>query len=246
MQIDRFSVPTTTRAPTGSTNAYIVGDLLIDPGARTDALDAAAADVTHVAVTHTHLDHVGALAEYADSRTVWALSGHEARFEAATGVVPDETFAEGDHLAGLTMLETPGHAPDHVAFATDRAVICGDLAMAEGSVFVGGDGADMHAYLDSLRRVRELDIRTLQPGHGDPIDHPKERLDWLIDHRLERDRRVREAVETGNHTIEAIRDAAYEKDLSGVADLASLTVEAHLEKLASEGVVEWDGERARI
>ncbi|WP_122089410.1 MBL fold metallo-hydrolase [Halalkalicoccus subterraneus] len=246
MQIDRFSVSTTTRAPTGSTNAYVVGDLLIDPGARTDALDAAVGTADHVAVTHTHPDHVGALAEYADSRTVWALAGHEARFEAATGIEPDETFAVGDRLAGLSVLETPGHAPDHVAFATDGAVLCGDLVMAESSVFVGGDGADMQAYLDSLRRLKEYDPKTLHPGHGDPIDHPKERLDWLIDHRLERERRVRGAVEAGNHTMEAVRDAAYGKDLSGVADLASLTVEAHLKKLVAEGVVEWDGECARI
>lgn len=245
MEIDRFSVSTPTRAPTGATNAYLVSELLIDPAARTDALDAAAERATHVAVTHTHPDHVGALAHYADSRTVWTLSGHEERFEAATGVAPDESFSEGDRLAGLTVLETPGHAPDHVAFSTGTAVLCGDLAMAEGSVFVGGAGADMAAYLDSLRRLRDLDPDTLYPGHGDPIEAPAERLDWLIDHRLERERRVLRAVEAGNHGIETIREAAYEKDLSGVADLAALTVEAHLEKLASEGEIEWDGERAR-
>jgi endoribonuclease LACTB2 len=245
MDIDRFSVPTPTRAPTGSTNAYLVGEILLDPAARTDALDAAAERATHVAVTHTHPDHVGALAHYADSRTVWALSGYADRFESATGVSPDETFSEGDRLAGLTVLETPGHAPDHVAFSTGTAVLCGDLAMAEGSVFVGGEDADIAAYLDSLRRLHELDPRTIYPGHGDPIEVPQRRLDWLIDHRLERERRVLRAVEAGNETIAAIRDAAYEKDLAGVEDLAALTVEAHLKQLASEGEIEWDGERAR-
>lgn len=246
MDIDRFSVPTSTRAPTGSTNAYLVGGLLIDPAARTEALDAAAERATHVAVTHTHPDHVGALAHYAESRTALALSGHEDRFEEATGILPDGTVSEGDRLAGLTVLETPGHAPDHVAFATGRTVVCGDLVMTDGSVFVGGDGADMAAYLDSLRRLRDLDSDTLYPGHGEPIEVPERRLEWLIDHRLERERRVREAVEAGNHTIEGIREAAYRKDLSGVADLAALTVEAHLEKLATEGEIEWDGERARL
>ncbi|ADJ16227.1 MBL fold metallo-hydrolase [Halalkalicoccus jeotgali] len=245
MDLDRFSVPTPTRAPTGTTNAYRVGDLLIDPATRTDALDAAAESASHVAVTHTHPDHVGAIAEYADSRTVWVLSGHEARFEEATGVAPDATFSAGDRLAGLTVLETPGHAPDHVAFVIDGAIVCGDLAMAEGSTFVGGDGADMTRYLDSLRRLRDRDPRTLYPGHGEVIDAPARRIDWLIEHRLERERRVLRAIEAGNHGIETIREAAYEKDLAGVEDLATLTVEAHLEKLTAEGNIEWDGERAR-
>jgi ribonuclease/clavin/mitogillin len=246
MNIDRFAVSTPTSAPMGATNAYLVGDVLIDPAARTDALDTAAERAAHVAVTHTHPDHVGALTEYADSHTVWALSGHEGRFEEATGITPDRTFSDGDMLAGLEVLETPGHSPDHVAFCTETAVICGDLVMAENSVFVGGDGADMAAYLDSLERVRDLDFKTLYPGHGEPISSPKKRLDWLINHRLEREWRVRKAVEAGNHEIETIRDAAYEKDLSGVEELAAQTVKAHLEKLASEGEIQWDGERAGV
>lgn len=246
MDVRRFPVPTTTSAPTGTTNAYLVGDLLVDPAARTDALDAAAEDANHVAVTHTHPDHVGSVAEYAGSRTVWALAGHEERFEEATGVEPDATFSEGDRLAGLTVLETPGHAPDHVALSTGEAAICGDLATAEGSVLVGGEGADMAAYLDSLDRLRDLDLRVLYPGHGEPIDAPEHRLEGLIEHRLERERRVLRAVEAGNSSLEGIRDAAYEKDLSGVEELAALAVEAHLEKLAAEGELAWDGERARI
>lgn len=245
MEITRIPVSAPTRAPTGTTNAYRVGDLLVDPGARADALDTAAAGTTHLAVTHTHPDHVGALAEYADAHTVWALAGHEDRFREATGIDPDRTFAGGDSLAGLSVLETPGHAPDHVAFAAEGAILCGDLAMAESSVFVGGDGADMRAYLDSLRRVRDREPDRLYPGHGESIDAPAERLAWLIDHRLERERSVLRAVEDGNETVEAIRDAAYGKDLSGVADLAAATIRAHLEKLAAEGRIAWNGERAR-
>ncbi|MFC7006439.1 MBL fold metallo-hydrolase [Halalkalicoccus salilacus] len=245
MRIDRLPVSTPTTAPTGTTNAYVADDVLVDPAARSDALDSAAADASHVAVTHTHPDHVGALAAYAGSRTVWALSGHEDRLREATGVEPDRRFSEGDSIAGLTVLETPGHAPDHVAFAAGDAVLCGDLAMAESSVFVGGEGADMGAYLDSLRRLRERDPDLLFPGHGEPIETPAERLDWLIDHRLGRERRVLRAVEAGDRTVEGIRDAAYEKDLSGVEALASATVRAHLEKLAEEGRIGWDGERAR-
>lgn len=245
MRIDRFPVPMTTSAPTGTTNAYVVGDLLVDPAARSDALDSAATDASHVAVTHTHPDHVDALVEYADSRTVWALSGHEERLREATGVEPDRSFADGDSIAGLTALETPGHAPDHVAFAAGDAVLCGDLAMVESSVLVGGEGADMEAYLDSLRRLREREPDRLLPGHGEAIEAPRERLDWLIDHRLERERRILRAVEAGERTVAAIREAAYEKDLSGVEELANATVRAHLEKLAAEGRIVWDGERAR-
>lgn len=245
MRIDRFAVSTPTRAPTGTTNAYVAGTVLVDPAERNDALDSAAAGAEHVAVTHTHPDHVGALADYADSRTVWALAGHEHRFRESTGIEPDRTLSEGETVGGLTVLETPGHASDHVAFVAGDTILCGDLAMAEGSVFVGGEDADMGAYLGSLERLRDREPNRLFPGHGEAIEAPVERLQWLIDHRLERERRILRAVEAGNRELDAIVAAAYEKDLTGVRDLASATVRTHLDRLASEGRVEWDGKRAR-
>ncbi len=131
--VDRFSVPVETRAPTGATNAYVVGTretLLVDPAARTDTLDTVVREkvADHVAVTHTHPDHVGAVADYAaeTGATVWALRGYADRFADATGVAPDRTFVPGDRVGPATVVDLPGHAPDGVGFETGNGVVCGD------------------------------------------------------------------------------------------------------------------------
>jgi glyoxylase-like metal-dependent hydrolase (beta-lactamase superfamily II) len=281
--VHRVAVPVTSTVPTGATNAYLVGDrraLLVDPPvshADLDALLDRVGRVAHLAVTHTHPDHVGGVAAYAarTDATVWARRGRTEEFEAATGVTPDRTLAEGtviDTDAGpVEVVDTPGHARDHVAFAFEhgdesgsdgggereaatgadgvgrrRAVLCGDLAVAEGSVVVGAPEGDMRAYLTSLRRLRTRAPARLYPGHGPAIDDPRATVDRLIRHRLARERRVARAVDAGARTLEEVVDAAYDKDLTGVRDLAASTVAAHLEKLAVEGRVDWDGETGRV
>ena len=268
----RFSLSVDTRAPTGTTNAYLLGaedpaadTLLVDPAAQSDDIDAAVAEsgLDHVAVTHTHPDHVGAVAHYAGvdrDPTVWAHAGFADAFVAATGVEPDRTFTDGDRVGPATVVATPGHASDHVAFAftdygggevehesetedgseRDRLLV-GDLAIAEGSVVVGGPEADLSEYLRSLRRVRAREPSRLHPGHGPPIEDPAATLDRLVEHRLDRERAVLAAVEQGASDVDAVVDAAYEKDLTGVADLARATTVAHLEKLVAEGQIgpEW-------
>jgi ribonuclease/clavin/mitogillin len=260
MDVSRFAVSVPTSAPHGTTNAYLLGReraLLIDPAARSDDLDAAVADrtVDHIAVTHHHPDHVSAVREYADETgaTVWARRGREQSFTAATDSSPDRTFDGGIIIetdeGGVRVFETPGHAPEHVAYVvsgSQERLICGDLVMASGSVVVGAPEGDMRAYIGSLRRVYARDPDVLYPGHGPSIDDPRATIRELIDHRLDRERRVLEAVKSGASTVSNITDIAYEKDVSSVRALAEATVMAHLEKLAVEGRVKWDGERALL
>jgi len=249
--MERVSVPVTTRAPTGQTNAYVIGSdriVLIDPAARTDSLDGLLAGRTldHVLVTHHHPDHVGAVADYATANdaTVWARRGRESAFEAATGVTPDRTFINGTEIpideGDLRVVDAPGHAPEHVAFATGEGVVCGDLAVAEGSVVVGAPEGDMRAYCTSLRRVLALEPDQLFLGHGPVIDEPTATCRRLLAHRLDREQRVAAAVADGARALAVITDEAYEKDLTGVRDLAEATVRAHLEKLDTEGRIAWD------
>ena len=266
--VEPVPVPAGVRGEHETTNAFFVGGedgLLVDPAAATDTLDEAVArrDPAHVVVTHAHPDHVDGVAAYAPGRTVWACRGFEDRFEAATGVEPDRTFEEGTTIeaddGGTTIeaddgtvrvIETPGHAPDHVAFEVESsaaggpAVLSGDLVVAAGSVVVGAEEGDMAAYLDSLRRLADLEPEVIYPGHGPTITDPLAEIERLIDHRLEREQRVHDAVREGARTPDEIVDGAYEKNLSGVRDLARSTVIAHLRKLDSDGEVDWDGGRA--
>lgn len=286
MHVDAFSLPVETRAPDGTTNAYVVGSsdcLLVDPAARTTTLDTvvAARDVGAIAVTHTHPDHVGAVAEYAEETGAEVLARRPERFAAATGVEPDRQIREGSVIetgvGPVTVLDTPGHAVDHVAFELpdgrpDRGgtVLCGDLAVAEGSVVVGAPEGDLRAYLTALRRLWARNPRRLYPGHGPPVgegsvvaDGPipadsrhrdtrpptgesRAVLERLIAHRLDREASVLVAVQAGASDLDSVVDGAYEKDLSGVRDLARATVRAHLEKLAVEGRLQFDPETGAV
>jgi glyoxylase-like metal-dependent hydrolase (beta-lactamase superfamily II) len=254
--IARVPLAVETRAPGGETNAYAIGEsegILLDPAARSPELDSFvdAHEVARVLVTHTHPDHVGAVAEYASraDATVWAHADHRDRFVRATGIEPDQLFEDGTQLGGtngdVTVLETPGHAPDHVALAAEEGIFVGDLAVATGSVAITAGEGHVGDYLDSLRRLREMSPEKLFSAHGPVIDDPDDTLTRLIDHRLEREERVLAAIRSGARDLAAITDAAYEKDISTVRDLAEGTVAAHVEQLAREGEIAWDGERAK-
>ena len=250
-QITPVAVEVDTRWPDGRTNAYLLGrspTVLVDPPAVAPSLTKAiqARDVDHIAVTHTHGDHVGGVSHYAEATgaTVWARYGRIDRFVTAADYRPDRTFQEGTSIGHATVVDTPGHSADHVAFHVEDAAVVGDLAVQQGSVLVGSDGGDLRAYLVSLRRLRQADLDRLFPGHGPVIEAPNETLDRLLRHRLLRERRVLEAVEAGARDLQAVTEAAYDKDLTGVTDLARQTVATHLAKLDFEGRIDWNGARA--
>jgi glyoxylase-like metal-dependent hydrolase (beta-lactamase superfamily II) len=139
---------------------------------------------------------------------------------------------DGDLAGPLRVLALPGHSDDHLAFVAGRAAFTGDAVLGEGSVFVS---ADLRGYLDGLRRLRELDLAVLCPGHGAPVWDVRAKLDAYVEHRLDRERRLLAALERGLRSEDELLDAAWSDAPPELRPVAALSLRAHLEKLRAEG-----------
>jgi glyoxylase-like metal-dependent hydrolase (beta-lactamase superfamily II) len=207
------------------TNTYVVDGWVVDPGPLDDGH--AEAVLAHgpfqgVVLTHSHPDHAEGAPALAE--------------RAGVSVVRPS----GDSTVGpFRVIATPGHAPDHVSLLLGRVLFAGDMVLGEGSVFVGGEDGSMAAYLDSLRRLRALELEALLPGHGPVVWDPHAKIDEYLAHRLERERLVLEALSAGVVDRDELLDRAWaDVDLDAGPYLrlaAGLTLQAHLDKLEGEG-----------
>src|SRR5919204_466661 len=170
----------------GSDRAVVIhpGD---EPELLVGAIEKLGASVEAVLITHTHVDHVGAVAPVvratgapvycpklevpvlADimSYVPWPGFGPYESYDA------DETVAGGEHLtlAGLEIDVhfTPGHSPGHVtyAIADEAALFSGDV-LFQGSVGrTDLPGGDWPTLLESIRGLVDAypDETTVYPGH---------------------------------------------------------------------------------
>ncbi len=166
--------------------------LIVDPGEEADRLLKAVDElgiekVEAILVTHTHFDHVGAVAPVAQATGAPVYCPELEREVLANimdyvpwpGFGPFESY-EADHtvaggetldLAGmkLDVLFTPGHSPGHVTYAIrdERALFSGDV-LFQGSVgrvdLPGGDWPTLLSSIQSL--VDEFEPETVvYPGH---------------------------------------------------------------------------------
>ena len=206
------------------TNTYVVGRWVVDPGPDDrDHLEAVQraceGPIEGIALTHSHPDH----AEGAPALAAMA------------GGIDVVLPLEGQRVGPFDVIATPGHAPDHVCLLLDgRIGFAGDTVLGWGSVFVGPGEGSLVAYLDSLRRLRALDLDVICPGHGPYVDDPAAKLDEYVEHRLERERLLVEALDAGARDEQAMLDRAWSDVPPELRGAAGLTLRAHLAKLAQE------------
>ncbi len=242
------------------TNTYLYGTdtlAVIDPGPpgepHLNAILRAAGDrpITHILVTHAHLDHSPLAAKLAqmtgapiygfgratDGRSpVMQTLAEQGMAGGGEGVdhafQPDKTLSDGDVITGdgwhLDVLHTPGHFAGHLAFGTDGWWMSGDHVMDWASSLVSPPDGDLTDFMHTSHRLRALAPKRLFPGHGNPIEDPAARLDWLIDHRLTREAGILDALSSDPQSLRQITRRVYTDTDPAMQPAAERNVFAHL------------------
>lgn len=168
-------------------NIYIFEDIIVDTGTGDNiryikdsikAADILVDDLSLIVNTHNHYDHIGgnrcfdlevamhredakAIEEGNDEATVASMFGRSMK-----GMKVDRKLEEGDKIHDFNVLHTPGHTKGGICLYNDEILISGDTVFAGGGcgrMDIGGDINDMK---ESLKRLSQLDVEYLLPGHG--------------------------------------------------------------------------------
>jgi glyoxylase-like metal-dependent hydrolase (beta-lactamase superfamily II) len=189
---------------TNNCNTYLLDGpsrVLIDPG-HLNLFDHAQKGLTDLGLqiediglalcTHAHPDHIGAVPLFKNSKVQFAIHEtewqhvqlREKHIQGFTGlgldkISPDFFIQEGDiSINGLDLkvFHTPGHSPGSVClyWTQQKALFTGDLVFKEGigrTDLPGGDGAELK---ESIKKLVNLEIDWLFPGHGNMISGKEE------------------------------------------------------------------------
>lgn len=245
LQITRVLAPNPSIYTLDGTNTWVVGrdpSIVIDPG---PDLSEHLADVVHeagrvgaVLVTHDHPDHAPGAVPFAE---MVGAPVYAARLAGAEELRAGQRVRAG--RLDLIAVHTPGHTSDHMAFFEPGSggLFTGDAVVGRGTSFIDPPDGDLVQYLRSLKRLQELDPRTIYPGHGPVVVRAQEKILEYLAHREERQTQVLEALANGPCTIAEMVEVIYADHPKDVHPLAARSVLAHLLKLADEGLAERTG-----
>jgi glyoxylase-like metal-dependent hydrolase (beta-lactamase superfamily II) len=215
------------------TNSWVIGRdpaWLVDPGPLlAEHVEALRAELHRrgglegIALTHDHPDHAEAAAALA--------AGFPGTAIAAARGSTSLPLIDGQCYGPLLALATPGHAPDHYAFLVADVLLTGDAVLGEGSVFIAPDPGALSGYLAALERLRRMRPRVICPGHGPVVLDADAKLAEYISHRLDRERRLLDALHSGARGTDELLDRAWSDVPAPLRPAAAVTLAAHLDKL---------------
>ncbi|MGE3251097.1 MAG: MBL fold metallo-hydrolase [Hyphomonadaceae bacterium] len=248
------------------TGVYIIGQgevAVIDPGpdqaGHLDVLLNAVKGerVTHIFVTHGHLDHSPAARPLSEATgaVIYASGLHvtpeegDVRMEAGDddSFTPDIAVTDGARYPGkgwtIEAVTTPGHTSNHVAYALleENALFPGDHIMGWSTTVISPPDGNMNDYLASLQKVRARNFDTLWPTHGPPIREVAPFIDAYVAHRLAREEQIRAQLRAGRTHIKDMVPVIYADVDPRLHPAACHSVLAHMIRLVELGEVACEG-----
>ena len=248
------------------TGTYIIGQgevAVVDPGPLLDehinALKKllAAETVTHILITHTHLDHSPAAAPL---KAFWGVKtygyGPHGAGKQEEGIQveeggdmlfkPDVTCRDGDLIKGkgwtIECVYTPGHTSNHLCFALqeEKALFTGDHVMGWSTSVISPPDGDMTRYMESLEKLLARDETVYWPTHGTRITDVAAYVQAFIDHRLDRERQILHCLSAGHEKITDLVPVMYADTDKGLHVAAARSVLAAMIRLINTGRVTCD------
>lgn len=237
------------------TNSYLLLDeqrcLVVDPGpehaehlnALLDAIARSERQLVGILLTHTHRDHspgTPALLKHFPV-PVYGMSplADDPSQDRLTAI--DVAVHDGQQLELLDwpieVIHTPGHVENHVCFfsPTEHWLITGDHIIQGSTVVIIPPHGKLLDYLHSLEKIAALEVMHLMPGHGTVISPAKPTILGTLAHRLQRERKVIEALASGESlSLEDWVRRVYDDVPAHLHPIARLSLWAHFIKLASE------------
>jgi len=217
---------------------------LIDAGVgkpgHVDAIAARLGDrvLVRVLVTHGHVDHASGVPALRARWPAIDICKWTTQGESGWHALNDTSRIRAGS-GELTVIHTPGHAPDHVCLFDEASgdLFSGDMIVRGTTIMIpAGRGGNLRQYLTSLQTLRALNPKRALAGHGPVIDDPLALIDEYIAHRLMRESQVRACLDAGVTDVDAIVARIYPDLAESLRPAARLTIEAHLEKLREDGL----------
>ena len=221
--------------------------------------------VKYIFLTHSHVDH-SPLAKHLSaelsapiyaygasntglSSTMLSLlsSGYESGSEGIDyDFIPDNLIKNDDRFklnnSVISVIHTPGHMGNHVCFQYDKILFSGDHVMGWATSMVSPPYGDLTQFMASCRLLQTKEFDLFLPGHGDPVRNPSERVEFLINHRLDRERQIIKTIKNNPLTALEITELVYTDIDNSLIPAATRNVFAHLIDLNERGLIVFQSE----
>jgi glyoxylase-like metal-dependent hydrolase (beta-lactamase superfamily II) len=252
------------------TGTYIIGHgkvAIVDPGPddreHIDAVLRAVRGetVTHIFVTHTHIDHVPATPAMAKATGAKVYSygphpkppaGVATEQEGDFAFAPDIKLNDGDVVQGdgwnVEAVYTPGHISNHLCFAVkeDKALLSGDHVMGWSTAVISPPDGNMADYFASLRKLLPREETLYIPTHGAEIREPHPFVEAYIEHRLGREAQIMARLKEGPQTVPQMVAKNYADTPIHLHAAAGRSMLAHLIQMVKDGRIKTEDGQARI